>query len=307
MRRVVALLALALVVVPIPALADDLEDYLENASGADFRGVGVLVCNWGADTAGGTYEVIRHEGMSMTHGPGGDLMISGSVAAIGSDGEWYAVEFADRAEWALSSRYRLGAPQDTTRLGRPARRYTVFEDDRPRVRLVVDEATGVPMLTEVLDGSGRVFRTAALVEFSVGSDPMEMASATMPSKSVRSVAPSSQLPESVAGYRLVDTYAVPGGALQAFYSDGLFSFSVFQSSRGATPDAFDNGTRWSVDGHSYSRVLTATQVWVHWNAPNHSFVLVGDLPPDHVEAVLAELPDPGNRGLLVRWWRRLFG
>ena len=57
----------------------------------------------------------------------------------------------------------------------------------------------------------------------------------------------------------------------------------------------------------YRRVVTPTSLWVHWDAPDHSYVLVGDLPPDHLTEVLAELPEPGRRNVLVRLWRRLFG
>jgi hypothetical protein len=36
-------------------------------------------------------------------------------------------------------------------------------------------------------------------------------------------------------------------------------------------------------------------------------VLVGDLPPDHLLAVLVDLPEPGDRAIFVQLWRRLFG
>jgi len=35
--------------------------------------------------------------------------------------------------------------------------------------------------------------------------------------------------------------------------------------------------------------------------------LVGDLPPDHLEEVLAFLPRPGMDGWMQRLWNRLFG
>jgi hypothetical protein len=54
-------------------------------------------------------------------------------------------------------------------------------------------------------------------------------------------------------------------------------------------------------------VVTPSQVWVFWNAPDRSYVLVGDLPPDHLVTALGGLPQPGERGLMVRLWRRLFG
>ena len=41
--------------------------------------------------------------------------------------------------------------------------------------------------------------------------------------------------------------------------------------------------------------------------PDNSYVLVGDLPPDHLADVLQTLPRPGDRSIFVKLWRRLFG
>jgi hypothetical protein len=44
-----------------------------------------------------------------------------------------------------------------------------------------------------------------------------------------------------------------------------------------------------------------------WNSPDTTLALVGDLPPDHIEQVLAELPKPGIRIWFRRIWARFFG
>jgi hypothetical protein len=115
------------------------------------------------------------------------------------------------------------------------------------------------------------------------------------------------LPESVAGYRRADVYAAGRDSIHAFYSDGLFSFSVFESPRTGLPAAFERATVFEVSGKRYRRLVTPTSVWVHWDAPDRSYLLVGDLPPDHLMGVLQRLPAPGQRGFLVRLWRALFG
>jgi len=153
-----------------------------------------------------------------------------------------------------------------------------------------------------------LFRLAALIDFEPGAvlDMPEMP----PLHSQTMVMPTAEpgsLPAEAAGYRRADTYAGPDETIQAFYTDGLFSFSIFESERGERPEAFDDATRFEVEGETYRRLVTPSHVWVHWQAPNRSYLLVGDLPPDHIEQVLTELPEPGNRGLFVRMWRRLFG
>ena len=86
--------------------------------------------------------------------------------------------------------------------------------------------------------------------------------------------------------------------------DELFRFSLF-----VVDGRVDvtNGRAWGVDGFEYVRVITAAETQVLWNAPDQTFVLIGDLPPDHLEEVLADLPRPGQRNWFARVWRRLFG
>jgi hypothetical protein len=309
-RRLLAGLVAAVLCVPVAAAADDsLEDLMENAGAGDFRGVGVVMCTWGRDSAAATYEVERSRGMSMVHGPDRDLMLSGSLVAVGSDAEWYALEVADWSSWSLSDRYTLGEPVATTRLGRPATAVTILEDGYPRARLVIDDESTIPLVTEVLDGEGRVFRLASLVEFEVdpGSEDHTMPEEYRHRTVMESTNASPRLPSQSVGYRLVDAYAAPGGGTQSYYSDGLFSFSVFESKRGKTPSEFEGTTRFGVEGEVYRRIVTPTNVWVHWNTPDNSYVLVGDLPPDHLIAVLQTLPEPGDRSIFVQLWRRLFG
>ena len=309
-RGPIAFVIAALLFVPLAAAADDsLEDLMENAGSGDFRGVGVVMCTWGRDSAAASYQVERSGGMSMVHGPDRDLMLSGSLVAVGSDADWYALEVADWSSWSLSDRYTLGEPEATTRLGRPATAVTILEEGRPRARLVIDDESTIPLVTEVLDGEGRVFRLASLVEFEVDpeSEPRTMPEEYRRRTVMESTSASPRLPSQTAGYRLVDAYAAPGGGTQSYYSDGLFSFSVFESKRGKTPSEFADATRFGVEGEVYRRIVTPTNVWVHWNTPDSSYVLVGDLPPDHLIAVLQTLPEPGDRSIFIQLWRRLFG
>lgn len=318
MRRLVALgLAGAVLLGPVAALADDaLEDYLEQAAASDFHGTGILFCAWAGLSAGVAYEVTRSGGVSMVSGPEGDVLSgAGTTATRDGAAEWRAIELTSASSWRLSDRYTLSARQPTSRLGRPATAYTVMEDGRPRVRLVVDDASSVPLLTEVLDGEGRVFRVAVMVEFEAGdavarvaaARPMGELSGMEGTETMLPVAPPATLPGEVAGYRMADTYLVPGGTIQAFYTDGLFSFSVFEARRGSTPEAFRSAPNWEAGGERYRRIVTPALAWIQWHAPDHSYALVGDLPPDHLVAVLAGLPEPGNRSWFVQLWRRLFG
>jgi hypothetical protein len=318
MRRLVALVAIA-GVLTVPAgvaLADDaLEQYLEAAASSDYRGRGVLICSWSGLSAGVSYDVIRSSGVSMVSGPDGDLLLGTGMSATRRGTEWRAVEISSASAWRLSDRYVLSSPQTTLRMGRPAYSYTVLEDGEPRVRLIVDQVSAVPLLTEVLDGDGRVYRLAVMVDFEAGdavnriaaTDPMSQLETMSGTETMAAAASPESLPEQVAGYRRADTYLVSGDTVQAFYTDGLFSFSVFEARRGGTPEAFRDAETWEVGGERYRRIVTPSHAWLQWHAPDRSYLLVGDLPPDHLAEVLAGLPEPGDRSWFVRLWRRLFG
>lgn len=295
--------------VPVSASASDdqLAEHLASDAADEFHGSGVVMSTWGGDTATGTYDVTRRDGVTMTSGPMGDVMATAAHTVMRAGDEWYAVDFSDRSPWSLSTRYRLAPAEATVHMGRSADLFVVFDGDLPRVRFVVDRATTVPLVTEVLDGEGRVFRMAALID--LDDSEVAMPAAPQPTRMhmVVSAEAVSSLPEWLAGYHRMDTYEAAGGGVQAYYSDGLFSFSVFEAARGATPELFRTATAFPASGTWYRRVVMPDRVWVHWNAPDRSYVLVGDLPPDHLVSALEGLPRPGERALLVRLWRRLFG
>jgi hypothetical protein len=62
-----------------------------------------------------------------------------------------------------------------------------------------------------------------------------------------------------------------------------------------------------VDGAEYRWLLTPSDLWVQWSGEDLTYVLVGDLPPDHLEQVLREMPRPSSGNLFARLWRGLFG
>jgi hypothetical protein len=309
-QLVLTVVAVAVTVLAaIPAAADDdLGYYLEQASSAEFHGEGIVLCNWDGDSAAARYDVTRSEGMTMATGPSGTAMIAEGLTAIRSGSDWYGLEVEEWAAWRLSDRYTLTDPVETLRLGREALAVTVLEGDVERARLIIDAESTVPLVTEIFDGAGGLYRMAVLVDFLPGPQPMPDSMPDMMEMDYLSRAPDAgALPEDLAGYRLADAYRADEDTVQAFYTDGLFSFSVFEAKRGERPEVFEGATRFEADGEEYRRIVTPSVVWVHWNAPDRTYVLVGDLPPDHLTDVLDELPDPGDRGFLVRLWRRLFG
>ena len=312
-RLVVSVVAAALVFTASPALADQpVEDLILEGTSTDFRGRGVVLTTWGAATAAAVFTVSRANGMSMVTTARGTLAVGSGVVARRDGDAWYGTNVVASAPWEVADQYDVREDGTSIRLDRPARQITVLEDGFPRMRITLDAETSIPLRTEVLDASGRVFRASFLTEMSgmtgvAGVQQRTSGPAMDEAKQMERSTASGRLPEQVDGYRRVDVYAAPGGGVHAFYTDGLFAFSVFEYARAATPVSFERADEVALGGHRYRRIVEPSQIWVQWHSPNQTYVLVGDLPPDHLEAVVASLPAPGQRSFFVRIWRRLFG
>ena len=286
-----------------PASATDLEDYLESAAAAEYSGRRIIVTLFEGESQAGIF-VVTHLSRMTVIGTGGEGSLVGSGKVSGDD----AVMIPEWSRYAGNDRYGTGEPVPTVRLGRNAEMIEVFEDGAVRARFTFDSLTRVPLATEIFDGDGELFRYSALLEFNLSPDlsyaEMEAMEA---SYDVMFPVDVTSLPHEAAGYVRADTYAGPDDTVQAFFTDGLFSFSLFEVDADARLDRFDGAPTIELNGAEYRRLLTPTEFWITWEAGDVAYVLVGDLPPDHLEEVVAELPEPQQRSLLSRLWRGIVG
>jgi hypothetical protein len=306
-RRLIFIACLAaawvIVVGAGPALAGELEDLLERAASAEYSGREIVVTVWDGETAADLVSV-EHAGSMMRILDGSGEAVIGEGKVHG-DGE-AAVAVADWSVWDLNPRYRAGETESVVRNGRPAESVAVLEDETMRARITFDTESGARLTTEVYDGDGTLFRYASMLDFNpwvvageglLGSSDEEF-DVLLPTDEV-------ELPPTAAGYQRADVYAGSDGIVQAFYRDGLFSFSVF-----VLPEARDPGsatTEVMFGGATYRRLVNPAEIWLFWESGGESYVLVGDLPPDHLERVVADLPAPSRRNFFQRIWRGLFG
>ncbi len=308
-RRIVTALVLAWsMLLGGVAVAGELEDFLRGAAAAEFSGQQVVVTFTDGETAAGFYEVTQSGGFTMLEADSGMAMMGeGRVSSADGGGEGH-LRVADWSAWRLSDRYSLGSVDRTIRLGRPASLVTIFEDGLLRTRMAFDNETGAPMLSEVYDGSGALFRIAMVTGFSAEVVTSRMGdTGNLDEYTMLMPAPMFRLPESAGGYWRADTYQGPDLSLHAFYTDGLFSFSVFELDSRAKAGPLEDGAEVEIDDRRYRRVIDPGGVWIFWRAPDNSYLLVGDLPPDHLDEVLPDLPHPGRPNVFKRIWRGLFG
>ncbi len=294
---VAALAAAVTIGVAAPAAAEDLEDYLEKAAEAEYAGRRIVVTIWeGRSIAAIT--ALEHAGKGMMAAASGTVIRSGRVAFEGVAG----VELSGWSTSRLDARYRTGEATEMLRLGRPAYAVSVYEDDVVRARIVFDLETWAPLATEIYDGEGELFRYAAFMEFSPGVARPTASDYGYGYDLVARVEESS-LPVVAGGYRRVDAYAGPSGSVHSFYSDGLFSFSVFEVAPRAAEERFRDAEVFELAGAEYLVLAEPSALWVKWRGRDAAYVLVGDLPPDHLRRVLADLPAPQP----MSWLQRILG
>lgn len=287
------------------ASAQDLEDYLANADEAVFAGRQATWCSYAGDTEFSVVEIEHAGSLVMVESAGASQVVGGGrYSVVGESAAGIAI--SDWSASEASGRYTTSDVESDTRLGRDVLVITIDEGDAVRARIWFDEQTGAALGSEVYDAAGELFRLSWMLDFD--PNPRKIFSAMRDSDSTYDVVVSADvddLPDATAGYVLVDTYAGPDDSIHSFYADGLFSFSVFVID-GQIADSPFVDAQTMVQG-DYRWILSPSDLWVHWSGGGFSYVLVGDLPPDHLEQVLADLPQPSQGNILSRLWSGLFG
>jgi hypothetical protein len=309
-RRVLALVAVLTVGLPATALATELEEVLARSQEASYSAEQTISCS--------TPDGVRDAVVRITQS-GHDLTLSSSVTddveiAAGS-GNWSlrqggglvaeaAVDAGEAGDEAAPL-YAIAEERVVEFLGRPAMSYLLVRDGRPRAELVVDDETGALVEVVTFTDGGDVYCDRRFVSFE-----SEMTSATVPEAAPEQEGTppvevgETALPDVVAGFTRLDEYEDEDGVRFAYYSDGFFSFALFE-----TPAVVTLGEPVIAEFESglYQRLFTAGQVTYVWETRTAGMALVGDLPPDLHAAVLAEMPRSEDPGFLRRWWRNIFG
>lgn len=288
------------------ALADDLSDVLERANTSTYTATRLTVSVWG-----GQSQIIKER---VEHADGAEMVrvdetwsMVGNGRTISMGDSPTGLAFMTTSTPIETSRYQLGDTTPISHMRRDCTLVPVYEGESIRAHLIVDRLTGAPLISYLYDGDGDVFRQISLSSFSPhrtyewSGDPSDVpVEIVMHTDDVA-------VPEEVAGYHLVDVFPGPGDSQQGYYSDGFFEFSLFTVPSSVSLGGFDDSMTFVADSGLYDMVPSAKDVRLQWTSPDSQYVLVGDLPPDHLNEVLAELPEPDTATMLKRLWRKLFG
>lgn len=308
MRRLLAVAVVFAVVVPATgAGAAELDDLLEQNREAAYTAEQAISCSTPDGIRDAVVRISQSGGEITVASPVGD-----DVEVKTGDGDWTlssqggvisstAVE-SDGAEF--ESLYRVEDLGETAVIGRSATAYRLIRDDVVRAELVFDEATGAMVATTTFTEDGNTYCQRRFVSFDP-TDPGTDADATAESQEVAPSQPvETSLPDAIAGFQRLDVYEDQLGFRFAYYSDGFFSFAVFQ-----TPAIvrLENWSLYELAGDEYRRSFSPGQATYAWEARSGGMALVGDLPPDLHDDVLSALPAADTSNIFRRLWRSLFG
>lgn len=307
MRRLLAIVVLLTVMPATAALGTDLDELLTRGKDASYSAEQVISCS---TPDGDRDALIRIEqngdDLRLTSNLGNDVQVTAGAGGwtLTRDDGLVAQATVDRGEAEAAALYTVEDGGTVEYLGRAAMAYLLIRDGQPRAELVVDDETGAVVEAVTLTLDNEVYCERRFVSLDTDVPAFEEGDAASLEKIPPSIAETSSLPDSVAGFALLDRYEDEDGVRFAYYSDGFFSFALFE-----TPSTVDlpESTPVEFGSGGYLRVFTAGQVTYVWETLESGMALVGDLPPDLHEAVLAEMPRPEDPGFFRRWWRAWFG
>jgi hypothetical protein len=309
MKRLLVLV-LVMMVPQSVALAVDLDELLEESRSASYSAEQLISCSTPDGTRDALIELeqrggeVRYGGKSAS-GPqvwsgfgGWVVQADGSVV----DSATVTGEEPVEDESLDPDTYTVEETEEVSYLGRTSTRYILLDGDLPRAELVVDMETGVLLVVTTFDGDGEPYCERRFVAFDAQTPEWETSEPR--SGEELAVSSTSHLPEAIGDFNLLDAYLDEAGLTFGYYSDGFFSFAVFESS---VEIVLDGGVDHLVEGNSYLRQFTPGQVTYTWPVQGGGMALIGDLPPDMHDQVLENLPSPYDAGFFRRLWRNLFG
>lgn len=306
MRLLLAVLAV-LAFLPMPAAsADDLDELLDEAREASYTAEQLISCATPDGPRDLVVRVAQSAGEVRVGRSAEDIEVAagaGGWTVTGQDGVVRSVSVSGAAE-PESADYEVARDGPTTFLSREASTYTLSRDGIERARLVVDDETGAFVEVTSLGSEGEVYCRHRFISFEPGDPGSPAPQLEGGDGAVLTESDPGSLPEEVAGFARLDVHEDDQGLRLAYYSDGFFSFAVFET---PAPVRLPNGSSAEIGGEAYLRSFAPGQASYAWETGGGGMALVGDIPPDMHPRILAEMPAPAGPGWMERIWRRLFG
>jgi hypothetical protein len=289
-----------------PALAVELDELLESSGETAYTAEQTISCSTPDGTRDAIVRIVQtghqlwvtstaDEGIEVFAGAGGWSLRSGEGVISSA-----AVESLGQTATPVYEVERVGP---IVFLDRAAMRYRLDRDGVKRAELIFDLETGALVGSTTFNADGSAYCRRRFISFEPGAPEQAPAEPAAPTD-LQPVDTGLGLPETVAGFQRLDQYRDDSGVRFTYFSDGFFSFAVFEA---RSEVVLPEGVVARVGDAVYHRVSSPGRVTYVWETESVMMALVGDMPTDLQEAVLTELPPPSDPGFLRRVWRTLFG
>lgn len=305
MKRLLALVSLLALAPALPASAAELDELLERSGESAYTAEQTISCSTPDGPRDAIVRIVQ-DGEQLRFGSTADEAVEVLAGAGGwslrSGGGVISSAAVETAGTTSAPAYEAERVGPIVFLDRAAMRYRLDRDGVQRAELIFDLETGALVGSTTFDADGTAYCRRRFVSFDPGAP--ELAAELEAPVEVQPADTGLGLPETVAGFQRLDQYRDESGIRFTYFSDGFFSFAVFEA---RAEVSLPGGAMATVGDAVYHRTSSPGQVVYVWETGSGLMALVGDMPFDLQEAVLAELPPPSDPGLFRRMWRTLFG
>lgn len=305
MRRLLVLVSVLSLVPALPAAATELDELLERGSEAAYTAEQTISCSTPDGPRDAIVSIVQ-DGEQMRFASAADdgveVLAGAGGWSVSSGGGITSSAAVESAGAEVAPMYQVERVGPIVFLDREAMRYRLQRDGVKRAELIFDLETGALFSSTSFDADGTAYCRRQFVSFDPGAP--ELSSGLEVPIEVQPTETGLGLPETVAGFQRLDQYRDEDGVRFTYFSDGFFSFAVFEARANA---AVPGGVEATVGDAVYHRASSPGQVTYVWETGSGVMAMVGDMPNDLQEAVLLELPAPSDPGLFRRMWRTLFG
>ncbi|HMG26610.1 MAG TPA: hypothetical protein VKH36_07320 [Acidimicrobiia bacterium] len=294
-----------------------LDDARRAAQEQDFSGV--LEVSWSDAKGAHSSDVsVRSANGVLALGDRPQVIVNGARRFVQSPDGWLAVWNQDVEPGVPSptAKWELAVHDGPTVAGRPTREIDATDrhDGLVRERLYLDETTSLLLRREQLDARGRTVQAVGFTSIGepatgmfIGALPGE--APQTPSRStnrqprvLHDVAAPFRAPRSAGDrFQLVGRYDEDDHTLHLFYSDGLFSVSVFEQKGELDPTGLPAGAESrTVAGRDVRQYRTPGGAAIVWESGDVVYTTVSDAPLDQLDDVLADLTPPRSTDAVTR-------
>ena len=250
---------------------------------------------------------VRSENGVLSIGGSTGVVVQGPARYAKIDAGWSTMwsESPSRAIQPASTKWDLSVRGGPVIAGRATREVSAEDRDTGRVleRRYFDAVTGILLRREQFDDNGDRVRSTTFTSITLPPEELAGSAPKVPSQSnlaqpetIDRVPPGYDVPLGVGdGFGLNGAYRDDDGTVQLFYSDGLFSASVFQQPGTLDRDELEPGgpdrVRAGQRVELYEEPMGTVLVW---EGDGVVYTSVSDAPLDELEEIVASFDEePG--------------